>query len=410
MLEVKVENCAGIDVGKKFLAVCVLTGPVDRKPVAEVRRFGTSVKELERLRAWLVERKCTEAVMESTGSYWKPVFNILEGSLKIILANPEQVKALRGKKTDPNDSRWLASLLRHGLVQGSFIPPRDIRELRDLTRRRRTLVGEGAAERNRVQKVLEDANVKLGNVLSDVFGMSGQAMLEALLENKRSAAEIAQLGHWSLAAKIPQITEALEGHRMNDHHRFLVRQALRHMQYIEQMIEELDKEITAKLKPYSKQMELACTVPGIQTISAASILAETGMDMSPEGPFPDCHHLASWAAICPGNNESAGKRRSGKTRQGNRWLRGMLTQTGWAAGARNSLFRERYQRIKLRRGGQRAVIAIAHAQLIAIYWALRNGTPYPEQVQRLEQDRREAQIRHHLQRLAKLGYEPNMHA
>jgi transposase len=250
MLEVKVENCAGIDVGKKFLAVCVLTGPADRKPAAEVRRFGTSVKELERLRAWLVETKCTEAVMESTGSYWKPVFNILEGSLKILLANPEQVKALKGKKTDPNDSRWLASLLRHGLVQGSFIPPRDIRELRDLTRRRRTLVGEGSSERNRVQKILEDANVKLGNVLSDVFGMSGQAMLEALLENKRSPAEIAELAHWSLAPKIPQIVEALEGHRMSEHHRFLVRQALRHMQYIEKMIEELDQEIAVKLKPY----------------------------------------------------------------------------------------------------------------------------------------------------------------
>jgi transposase len=411
MLEVKVENCAGIDVGKKFLAVCVLTGPADRKPAAEVRRFGTSVKELERLRAWLVETKCTEAVMESTGSYWKPVFNILEGSLKILLANPEQVKALKGKKTDPNDSRWLASLLRHGLVQGSFIPPRDIRELRDLTRRRRTLVGEGSSERNRVQKILEDANVKLGNVLSDVFGMSGQAMLEALLENKRSPAEIAELAHWSLAPKIPQIVEALEGHRMSEHHRFLVRQALRHMQYIEKMIEELDQEIAVKLKPYQKQMELACTVPGIQRVSAASILAETGMDMNPEGPFSDCHHLASWAAICPGNNESAGKRRSGKTRQGNRWLRGMLTQTGWAAaGKKNSLFLARYQRIKLRRGGQRAVIAIAHAQLIAIYWALRNGSPYPEQVQRMEQDRREAQIRHHLQRLSKLGYEPDMHA
>ncbi len=409
MLDVKVENCAGIDGGKKFWAVCILTGPADRKPVAEVRRFGTSVKELEKLRAWLLETKCTEAVMESTGSYWKPVFNILETALKIILANPEQVKALRGKKTDPNDSRWLASLLRHGLVQGSFIPPRDIRELRDLTRRRRTLMGEGAAERNRVQKVLEDANVKLGNVLTDLFGMSGQAMLEALLKNKQSATEIAELGHWSLAPKIPQIVEAMEGHRMNDHHRFLVRQALDHMHYIEKMIEELDKAIAVKLEPYQKQMELACTVPGIGRVSAASILAETGMDMSPEGPFPDCHHLASWAAICPGNDESAGKRRSGKTRQGNRWLRGMLTQTGWAAAAsKKSIFRPRFQRIKLRRGGQRAVIAVAHAQLIAIYWAVRNGTPYPEQVQRIEQDRREAQIRHHLQRLSKLGYEPNM--
>src|SRR5437667_1691653 len=186
----------------------------------------------------MLKIRCTEVVMESIGSYWKPVFNILEGSLKVILANPEQVKALRGKKSDPNDSRWLASLLRHGLVQGSFIPPRGSRELRDLTRRRRRLVGDGAAERNRVQKVLEDANVKIGNVLSDVFGTSGQAMLEALLENKRSAAEIAELGHWSLARKIPQIIEAPEGHRMSDHHRFMIRQCLRHMRSIEEMIEE----------------------------------------------------------------------------------------------------------------------------------------------------------------------------
>src|SRR3989442_9342965 len=370
MLEVKVEKCAGIDVGKKFLAVCVLIGLANQKPVGEVRRFGTSVKELERLRTWLLESGCTEAVMESTGSYWKPVFNILEGSLKIILANLEQVKALRGKKTDPNDSRWLASLLRHGLVQGSFIPARDIRELRDLTRRRRTLVGEGAAERNRVQKILEDANVKLGNVLSDVFGTSGQAMLEALLENKRSAAEIAELAHWRLAPKIPQIVEAWEGHRMSDHHRFLIRQCLRHMEYIEKMIEELDKEIAGKLKPYQKQMELACTVPGIQRISAASILAETGMDMSPEGPFPDCHHLASWATVCPGNNESAGKRKSGRTRQGNRWLRATLTQTGWAGAAdKKSLFQLRYQRVKLRRGGQPALFSTSHAPFIAIQCA-----------------------------------------
>jgi transposase len=410
MLEVKVENCAGIDVGKKFLAVCVLTGPVDRKPTEEVRRFGTSVKELERLRAWLMETKCTEAVMESTGSYWKPVFNILEGSLKIILANPQQVKALRGKKTDPNDSRWLASLLRHGLVQGSFIPPRDIRELRDLTRRRRTLVGDGSAEKNRVQKILEDANVKLGNVLSDVFGTSGQAMLEALLENKQSPAEIAELGHWSLIPKIPQILEALEGHRMTDHHRFMIRQCLRHMRTIEEMIEELDKEIAVRLKPYQQQVKLACTVPGIKHTAAASILAETGMDMSPQGPFPDCHHLASWATICPGNNESAGKRKSGRMRRGNRWLRATLTQTGWAGAAdKKSRFPLRYQKVKLRRGAQCAVMAIAHAQLIGIYWALRNGIPYPEQVQGMEQDRREAQIRYHLQRLTKLGYEPEMH-
>src|SRR3989449_11400216 len=378
MREVKVERCAGIDVGKKFLAVCVLIGLANQKPVGEVRRFGTSVKELERLQAWLKESECTEAVMESTGSYWKPVFNILEGSLKIILANPQQVKAIRGKKTDPMDSRWLASLLRHGLVQGSFIPPRDIRELRDLTRRRRTLVGEGAAERNRVQKVLEDANVKIGNVLSDVFGTSGQAMLEALLENKQSAAEIAQLGHWSLAPKIPQIIEALEGHRMSDHHRFMIRQCLRHMRTLEEMIEELDKEIAVRLKPYQQQVKLACTVPGIKPTAAASILAETGMDMSTEGPFPDCHHLAAWATVCPGNNESAGKRRSGRTRQGNRGLRATLTQTGWAGAAdKKSLFQLRYARGRLRRGGQRAGIGNAQRRHVAVYWDRRGGSWSP---------------------------------
>jgi len=406
MLEVKAERCAGIDVGKKFLAVCVMIGPVDQKPTVEVRRFGTNVKELERLRTWLRETACTEAVMESTGSYWKPVFNILEGSLKIILANPEQVKALRGKKTDPKDSRWMASLLRHGLVQASFIPPQDIRELRDLTRRRRTLLSDGSAERNRVQKVLEDANVKIGDVLSDVFGASGQAMLEALLEKKLEPPEIAQLVHYRLQPKIPQIVEALEGHRMTDHHRMLIRQSLDHMRYIEAMIAELDTAIGEKLRPYSKQIELACTVPGIGPTGAASILAETGMDLSPDGPFPDCHHLASWAGICPGNNESAGKQKSGRTRKGNRWLRATLNQTAWAASAKkNSVFQVRFQKLKIRRGAKRAVTAVAHAQLIALYWTLRNGTPYQEHTRQIEQNRKEAQIRHHLSQLTKLGCE-----
>ena len=406
MLEVKAERCAGIDVGKKFLAVCVLIGPANRKPAEEVRRFGANVSELERLRAWLQEKGCTEAVMESTGSYWKPVFNILEGSLKIVLANPEQVKAVRGKKTDPMDSRWLASLLRHGLVQGSFIPPLDIRELRDLTRRRRTLLGEGAAERNRAQKVLEDANVKIGNVLSDVFGVSGQAMLEALLENNRSPEQIAELVHGRLQPKVPQIVDALKGHRMTDHHRFLLKQSLRHMEFIEKMVGELDEEIREQLKPHQKQVELASSVPGIGRRAAENILAETGVDMSPDGPFPDCHHLASWAGICPGNNESAGQQKSGRTRKGNRWLRATLAQTGWAGAAKkNSSFQERFQRWKVRRGPQRAVTAVAHAQLIAIYWALRNETPYQERIHQMEEQRREFQIRRHLHQLNKLGYQ-----
>jgi len=405
MLEVKVERCAGIDVGKKFIDVCILIGPVHKKPAEEVRRFGTNVNDLEALRAWLQEKACTEVVMESTGSYWKPIFNILEGGLKVILANPEQVKALRGKKTDRKDCRWLAGLLRHGLVQASFIPPRDIRELRDLTRRRRTLLQNGTQERNRVHKVLEDANVKIGNVLSDIFGMSGQAMLEALLENKLNPEQVADLARSSLRRKIPQIVEALEGHRMNDHHRLLIRQSLKHMQFIEEMIEELDKQIQEKLVPYQQQMELACTVPGIRSEAAAGILAEIGMNMSDNGPFSSCHHLASWAGVCPGNNSSAGKRKSGRIRKGNRWLKATLTQTAWAgSNKKNSAFQFRYQRLKARRGVKRATIAVAHAQLISLYWVLRNGVPYQEQRQQLEQQRKDFLIRHHLQRLQQLGY------
>jgi len=234
---VKVERCAGIDVHKKFLAVCVMIGLADQKPATEVRRFGTSVPELERLQAWLKEKGCTEAVMESTGSYWRPVFNLLEGSLKVIFANPEQVKALRGKKTDP----------------------------------------------------------------------------------KLKAEEMGNLAQGRLRPKIPQIVEALEGHRMSDHHRLLLRQVLKHMAFIEDMVNDLDLEIWNRLKPYEKQIELACSVPGIGRDSAASILAETGMDMGDDGPFPSCHHLSSWSGICPGNNESGGKRKSGKTRKGNRW-------------------------------------------------------------------------------------------
>jgi transposase len=407
MLEVKVERCAGIDVHKKFLAVCAMTGLAHQKPASEVRRFGTSVPELQRLKAWLAEKGCTDVVMESTGSYWKPVFNILEGSLKVILANAEQVKALRGKKTDPKDARWLASLLRHGLIEPSFIPPRDIRELRDLTRRRRTLMQQGASERNRVQKILEDANVKIGNVLTNVFGMSGQAMLEALLENKLNAEQMAELAQGRLRPKIPQIIEALEGNSMSEHHRLLLRQILKHMAFIEDMVSELDKEIWEKLRPYEKQVQLACSIPGIGRDAAASILAETGTDMSDDGPFQSCHKLASWSGICPGNNESGGKRKSGKTRKANRWLRATLAQTSWAAVAKkNSAFRDRYHRLKPRRGPQRAATAVGHAQLIALYWTLHNGVPYQEQTKQMEQQRRESMIRHHLKRLSELGYEP----
>ncbi len=266
MICAAIERCAGIDVGKKVLAVCILTGPLDQEPRVERRRFGTITAELESLRDWLKAEGVTHAVMESTGSYWKPVFNVLEGSLKVCLANPLEVKNRKGHKTDDKDGWWLAHLLRHAMIYPSFIPPRAIRELRDLTRRRKRLLGDSTAEKNRVQKVLEDANVKLGNVLTDLFGVSGQLMLEALLEGKAQPAEIAQFAKRGAKKKIPEIVQALEGHRMSDHHRQMIRYSLKHLLFLEEQIAELDRDITAKIEEANlgPAWQLVQTVPGIQ--------------------------------------------------------------------------------------------------------------------------------------------------
>jgi len=403
MIKAVVENCAGIDVGKRFVMVCLMVGAASAEPRTEIRRFGTTVAELEKLRGWLLENGCTDVVMESTGSYWKPIFNVLENSIKVLLANAEHVKNLRGHKTDPNDSRWLAHLLRHGLIRGSFIPPRDIRELRDLTRRRRQLLAEGTSERNRIQKVLEDGNVKLASVLSDLFGRSGQAMLEALLENEKTPQQIAQFALGKLKPKVPQIIASLEEHRLTDHHRFMVRQALQHMEFLEKMISEIDTEILQKLKAYQEQFELLQTIPGIRKDSAASILAEVGPDMK---QFATAGNLTSWAGICPGNYESAGKRKSGRIRKGNRWLRGTLSQSAWAAAAKkDSYFRTRYYRLKPRRGSKRAIVAVAHSLLVVVYQVLATGKPYQEPGPGyLDERRRNALVRHHIRRLRELGH------
>src|SRR5437879_378649 len=278
MIPAAVERCAGIDVGKRFLAVCVLVGPLTGEPRAERRRYGATVAELERLRAWLKQEGVTDVVMESTGSYWKPVFNVLEDAVRVQLANPEQVKNRKGHKTDDQDGWWLAHLLRHAMIHPSFIPPRPIRELRDLTRRRKRLLGTGTQEKNRVQKVLEDANVKLGNVLSDVFGVSGQLMLEALLEGHTSPEQIARHAQRRAKKKIPQIVEALQGHQMNDHHRKMIGYSLEHMRWIEQQIEELDRDIEEKIRQAGLQTawENLQSLPGVQQSGAGSIRAATG--------------------------------------------------------------------------------------------------------------------------------------
>jgi transposase len=408
MIPAVIERCAGIDVGKKFLAVCVMTGPAGEDGKAEVRKFGTIRSELENLRRWLQSAGCTHAVMESTGVYWKPVLNVLEDdpaySLKVLLANPQQVKAVTGHKTDPHDAKWLAHLLRHGMIRPSFIPPRPIRELRDFTRRRKQMIGLAAEERNRVQKVLEDANVKIGDVLSDVFGLSGQLMLEALVkglegEQRPSAFDIAKLAQGQARKKLNELTLALEGHQMRDSHRTLIRHAMRHMAFLSEEIESLDRDIAALIRDagLSQPYQLLQTLPGIGAQAAATILAETGPDMK---QFPKAANFTSWSGVAPGNNESAGKRKRAPAMKGNPHIKTAVVEAGWsAARTKQSEFEDRYQRLKPRIGHKRAIVASAHLLVVRIYEVLPNGSPYqprsgtltPRSVKRL--------VRHHTRRL-----------
>jgi transposase len=302
--------CCGIDVHKKSVTACLMWGPADPEPQQEIRRFGTMTKDLGKLAEWLEQAHCEVAVMESTGSYWKPVWNVLEDRVKLILANAKHVRALPGEKTDRKDGQRLASLLRHGLIRASFVPPRAIRQLRDLTRYRSTLLAMGASERNRVQKVLEDANIKLGSVLTDVFGVSGQRMLTALINQSQvDIDKVDQLAHWRLKPKMDQIRLALEG-KLTDHHCFLLNMSLTHMGAIEEQLVKLDQEIARRLTTYQQEYELLMTIPGIKQSGAARILSEVGPDMA---VFGDDDHLSSWSGTCPGNNESAGKKFQAKT-------------------------------------------------------------------------------------------------
>jgi len=360
---------------QKICLVCILIGGPGEKVQTDVRKCGTTTTELESLKGWLIKSGCTQVVMESTGSYWKPVLNVLEAEIAIVLANARHVKNVPGRKSDVIDCQWLAQLLRYGLIRGSFIPPRDIRNLRDLTRRRRQLIGATTSEKNRIQKVLEDANLKLGSVLSDVFGASGRAMLWALIHGNADAEKVAGLARCSLRKKMPAIRQALVGALLTDHHCFVIRQALDHIDYLHAQMAQLDERIAELLKPYQVQFELLQTMPGIRKDAATAILAEIGPDM---GQFATAAHLASWAGLCPANNESAGKRgkhRAGKSRKGNQWLGATLNQCAWAASVKKGCnFGDRFRRIAARRGKKRAIVAIAHAQLGSSITCFRLGS------------------------------------
>ena len=407
MIAAVIERCAGIDVGKKWLAICVMTGPANGEARSEIRQFGTTVPELKRALEWIVSEQCTDVIMESTGSYWKPVFNILEGSVRVALANPHEVKARKGQKTDNKDAWWLAHLLRHGMVTASFIPPRPQRELRDLTRRRRRLIQAATAEKNRIGKVLEDANVKLGSVLSDVFGASGQLMLEALLKGTADPAEIAAFAKSRAKRKIPEIIDALQEHTMTDHHRMMIRFSLEHLRFLEEQMLTLDDVIRNQIVEagWSKEWELLRSLPAVDS-NAAAVLAEMGPNTD---QFADEKHLGSWSGLCPGNNRSAGRSKSSHAKHGNPWLRSALTQSAWAVSRMKSgHLRDKFWRIAGKgvpaRSRPIAVVAVAHDLLKLAYFVLQRGTPYEEERGKpMSEQQKQRLIRHHVRRLGKLG-------
>jgi transposase len=362
--------------------------------------------DLIKMRDWLKSEGCKTVAMEATGVYWKAVHNILEGQMKIVVANARHIKAVPGRKTDVKDAEWIADLLRHGLIRGSYVPPRELRELRSLLRYRVKLVNTAAAERNRIIKLLESANIKLSSVVSDVFGVSGRLMLRALTGGEASTEEMAKLAKGALRLKLAELELALDG-RLETYHRQLLSLQLNRLERLEQDLKQMDAKLKVKLKPYKGQMELLEGIPGIAWIVAAIVIAEIGINMS---QWPTVQHLDSWAGLCPGQNESAGKRRRASIRPGNPYLRAALVEAAWAAvRVKGCYFREKYYRLKARRGSKRAIVAVAHKILVAIYHVLSSNLPYKElggdYLERLEPERLKANL---VRRLERLGYRVNL--
>jgi len=367
--------CCGLDVHKDTVTACLRRRAADGGVTKTLRTFGTMTAELLTLLDWLVEAGCTHVAMESTGSYWRPVFNLLEGSVaQVLVVNAHHVKGLPGRKKDTLDAEWLAELLQHGLLRGSFIPPAPLRELREATRYRKQLIRTRADEANRIQKLLEGANVKLGSVATDILGVSGRAMLAALVRGETDAAALAGLAKGRLRKKQPQLVAALTG-RITPDQRALLGHQLTHVEFLDQAIATLDTHIARLMAPYQEAAERLRTVTGIEQRTAEAVIAELGVDM---GVFPTAHHCASWAALCPGHHESAGRRRSGKTRKGNKWLRTALLEAAWAASRTQTYLGAQYRRLAARRGKKRAAVAVAHSILVRAYHILKDGTTYRE--------------------------------
>lgn len=429
-MQVTYQHCAGIDVHKKTVVVCCLSVDANGKPQRETRTYGTTTRELLSLCDWMSSGSITHVAMESTGEYWKPVYNVLESSFEVRVVNSHHFKQVPGRKTDVKDAEWLAELLSYGLVRGSFIPPLPQRDLRDLTRQRTTLIRERASVINRLQKVLEWANLKLASVVSDIGGVSSRAMLKALVAGVEDPEALAELAKGRMRSKQAELIAALSG-RVRDHHRFLIQTHLDHLEFldrhlkpfdarIEQLIEQHRSPVAAfvpavESKPqtdsssdlplaWQQAMPLLDSIPGIARQSAELLLAEIGSDMR---RFPSAAHLCKWAGVCPGNHESAGKQDSGKTPPANRWLRSILVQMANAAvRCKASHFATVYRRLAPRRGHKRAIVAVAHRLLIAVYHILKHHQPYRDYRSTDTGQRTQHQLLQTLQhRIERLGYQ-----
>lgn len=398
-------NCvAGLDIHKKTILVCIRSVNQQGKVSEQIRTFGTMTRELLSLRDWMSHQGVTHVAMESTGVFWKPVWNILEGGFELLLANARELKQVPGRKSDVKDCQWIAQLHGCGLLKSSFVPDRQQRQLRDLTRHRAQLVSEHTRIANRIHKLLEDANIKLGSVASDILGKSGRRMLQALEHGERDPGKLANLALGKLKKKIPQLRLALEGH-FTEHHAFMLEQLGDHLQYLEGKIAQFDARIEEALRPFllRETFDRLDAVPGLDRRTIENIVVEIGTDME---QFPTAGHLSSWAGACPGNEQSAGKRKRGKTTKGNRWLRRALGEAAWAASrTKDTYFRAQYRRLAARRGKKRAIVAVGHTLLVVIYHLLKYNVNYRELGVNHFDTREPERLRRYLvKRLQSLGY------
>ncbi|MDJ8809503.1 IS110 family transposase [Salmonella enterica] len=402
-MQVVYPHCCGLDVHKKTVTACAIT-PKGK----EIRTFSTMTDDLIQMADWIKSHRCTHVAMESTGVYWKPIFNLLElEELHIMVVNAQHIKAVPGRKTDVKDAEWIADLLRHGLLQGSFIPKREQRELRELVRYRRSLIDERSREVSRIQKVLEGANIKLSSVATDILGVSGRAMIEAMIEGVEDSRKLAELAKARLKNKKGDLERALRG-LIGPHQKLMLETQLKHIDFLDEQIANLDEEVKERMLPFEEDLERLDTIPGVGRRTAEQLLAEIGTNV--EEQFPSAAHLCSWAGMAPGNNESAGKRKSGRTRKGNKKLRATLVEAARsAARTKNTYLSAQYQRIASRRGANRAAVAVGHTILTIAYHLLTRKENYIELgADFYDQRRRDIVIKQAIKRLESLGIKVNI--